>query len=91
MTFRDRFLDAVIDGHLGNGIVVTRKDLMDYFPDEKSTATGCFLSNSEIHTGSHSPTYKHFTTRLSRGCYRVHPEILQLRTKQRGIPSILTS
>lgn len=85
MTLRNRFLDAVIDGHIGNGIIVTRKQFMDFFAQDNATTTGCFLSNSEIETGTHSPSYKHFTLRVSEGSYRVHPVALQVRMEQRGI------
>ena len=86
MTLRDRFLDALIDGQLGNGIIVTRQEFMRFFSDDNSATTGVFLSNSEINTGtSHSPTYTHFTLRVEEGQYRVHPQVIQERMQQRGI------
>ena len=86
MTLRQRFLDAVIDGHLGKGITVTRQEFMKLFADENPTTTGCFLSNSELITGSpHSPMYTHFTIRMADGQYRVHPEALAARMIDRGI------
>jgi hypothetical protein len=89
MTLRSRFLDAIIDGQLGNGIIVTRKEFMDFFAQDNATTTGCFLSNSEIETGTHSPSYNHFTMRVSEGTYRVHPLSLQIRMEQRGfLPAV---
>lgn len=86
MTLRVRFLDAFIDGQLGKGIVVSRKEFMEFFPDDNPATTGVFLSNSEITTGApHSPTYTHFTLRVEEGRYRVHPQALQERMQQRGI------
>ncbi len=85
MSLRDRFLDAVIDGKIGDGIIVTREQFMNFFGQENPATTGCFLSNSEIETGSHSPTYRHFTLRASKGSYRIHPDALKLRMEQRGI------
>lgn len=85
MTLRNRFLDAVIDGQIGNGIVITRNQFMAFFAQDNPATTGCFLSNSEIETGLHSPTYAHFTLRVSEGTYRVHPCALQERMKQRGM------
>lgn len=86
MTLRDRFLDALIDGQLGKGIVVSRKEFMEFFPEDNSATTGVFLSNSEITTGApHSPTYTHFTLRVVEGLYRVHPQALQERMQQRDI------
>lgn len=86
MTLRERFLDALIDGKLGNGIMVTRQEFMQHFSNDNQATTGVFLSNSEINTGApHSPTYNHFTLRVTDGQYRVHPQALQERMQQRGI------
>lgn len=86
MTLRQRFLDAVIDGHLGKGITVTRKEFMKFFDDENPATTGCFLSNSEIITGTpHSPMYTHFTIRMADGQYWVHPGAIAARMVERGI------
>lgn len=54
MTLRMRFLDAVIDGQLGNGIIVTRQEFMQFFPNDNPATTGVFLSNSEINTGKYN-------------------------------------
>ena len=86
MTLKEIFLDALIDGKIGNGIIVTRKEFMAYFSSENSATTGCFLSNSEIKTGvPHSPTFDHFTLRVSSGIYRIHPQIILERMQQRKL------
>lgn len=86
MTLRERFLDAIIDGQLGNGIIVTRQKFMQFFSNDKPATTGVFLSNSEINTGApHSPTFAHFTLRIVEGRYHIHPQTLQERMQQRGI------
>ena len=86
MTLRERFLDAVIDGQLGNGITVTRQEFMIFFANDNQATTGVFLSNSEIRTGiPHSPTYDHFTLRMERGRYRIHPQALEERMRQRNL------
>ena len=86
MTLRDRFLDAIIDGRLGNGIVVTRQELIEFFPDEKESTTGVFLSNSEVNTGTvHSPMYEPCTLRVEEGRYRVLPQALLERMYQRHL------
>lgn len=86
MSLRDRMLDAMIDGKLGTGLVVTRQELITFFPDENPATTGVFLSNSEIETGKpHSPTYKHFTERLAEATYRIHPQALLARLAERGL------
>lgn len=86
MTLRNNFLDAIINGELGNGIVITRQEFMQFFSNENTMTTGCFLSNSEMVTGaSHSQNYTHFTLRISEGRYRVHPGAIQFRMAQRGL------
>ena len=84
-TLRNRVLDAIIDGQLGDGIIITRKKLMDYFEEDNQNTTGCFLSNSEMTTGMHSPTYLHFTQRVGVGTYRIHPQAIHKRMQQRGL------
>jgi len=86
LTLRIRFLDAVIDGHIGSGIIVTRQELIQHFHKDNELTTGCFLSNSEIRTGvSHSPTYNHFTMRIREGVYRIHPQALLDRMQERDL------
>lgn len=86
MTLRERFLDAIIDGKLGKGIIVTRQEFMRFFSSDNSATIGVFLSNSEIKTGVlHRPTYKHFTERVEEGKYRIHPQVLQQRMQHRGL------
>lgn len=80
----DRFLDASIDGLLGKGQVVTRQEFMDYFPELPKNSSGTFLSNSEVNSAK-TPTYRKITLRVSDGVYRIHPDALLERMKQRGI------
>jgi hypothetical protein len=82
---RERFLDTLIDGLLGRGLVVRRREFMRFFAELSSKYTGVFLSNSEMLTGQHSPTYDHFTMRIGRGVYRVHPNALSQRMRERGL------
>ena len=84
MTLKTRLLDALLDGEIGRGLVVTRQELIRHFPDIPEVTTGVFLSNSEITTGArHSPTYDHFTERLDEGKYRIHPSALLARLNER--------
>jgi len=84
MTLRKRLLDAMLDGEFGSGLVVARQEFMRFFDDVNEATTGVFLSNSEMETGAaHSPTYTHFTQRVSEGRYRVHPAALAERLAQR--------
>lgn len=76
MALRERLLDAILDGEIGQGLVITRQELIRYFRDVNEATTGVLLSNSELTTGApHSPTYTHFTQRLSEGRYRIHPSV----------------
>ena len=83
MSLTTDVLDAVIDGNLGNGLVVTRQEVIDYFSGRPESYTGVILSNSEIDTSDHSPNYDNFTIRISDGIYRIHPEVLAQRFKER--------
>ncbi|WP_350647439.1 hypothetical protein [Pseudomonas sp. HY13-MNA-CIBAN-0226] len=85
ISLADRFLDASIDGLLGKGQLVTRQEFIDFFADEPKNTTGCFLSNSEMNSGTHSPHYRKLTLRVSDGVYRIHPDVLLERMKQRNI------
>jgi len=85
MALRERLLDAILDGEIGQGLVITRQELIRYFRDVNEATTGVLLSNSELTTGApHSPTYTHFTQRLSEGRYRIHPTALAERLIERG-------
>ena len=85
MSLRERFLDALIDGRLGHNGVVSRQEFIAFFPEEKKTYTGVFLSNSEMQTGQHSPTYQHFTIRVGKGVYRVQQGAISERRHERGL------
>jgi hypothetical protein len=43
MSLRTDVLDAVIDGRLGKGLVVTRQAVIQLFSDVPETYTGVFL------------------------------------------------
>jgi hypothetical protein len=85
MSLRERFLDALIDGHLGHNGEVSRRQFMAFFGEEKKTYTGVFLSNSEMETGHHSLTYRHLTERVDKGVYRVDPNAISERRRERGL------
>lgn len=77
MTLRARLIALVRSNGLGENGVFTRQEFMHAFRDMNPKTTGCFLSNSEMQTGRvHSPTYLHFTERVARGVYRLHPNAL---------------
>lgn len=86
MHLRQKILDAVLDGKLGVGVVVTRKELIAHFPDVPDSYTGVVLSNAEMDTGTHSPTWEHYTHRIRRGEYRISPTALAERLRERHEP-----
>lgn len=83
MNLRERILDAVLDGNLGRGIVVTRQELIKRFPDVPESYTGVALSNAEMDTATHSPTYEKYTHRIDLGVYRISPMALAERLRER--------
>lgn len=80
---RKSILDAVLDGKLGNGLVVTRQEVIKYFPEVSENFTGVILSNSEL-DAEHSDTYPKFTKRLEIGKYRILPTALAERLAERN-------
>ena len=82
-SLRNALLDAILDGSAGNGLLITRQEIVERFPSFSENYTGVFLSNSEMSTATHSPTYKKFTQRVSDGVYRVHPQALVDRLNER--------
>jgi len=83
MNLRQRILDAVLDGKLGTGVIVTRPEVIAHFPDVSMNYTGVVLSNAEMDTGTHSPTWEHYTHRIARGVYRISPTALAERLNER--------
>lgn len=83
VSLKNQLLDAVLDGRLGRGLIVTRQDVIQAFPDEAESYTSVLLSNAEMETATHSPTWDKFTQRVDRGVYRIHPEALGKRLAER--------
>ena len=87
MSLRERLLDALIDGELGRGLIVTRQDLMQYFARENPATTGVLLSHSESEFGMlPRPSQAQFTHRVAEGVYRVSPTALAARMQERDLP-----
>jgi hypothetical protein len=90
-SLRDAVLDGILDGFLGKGLIVTRMEVCASYPHYAETYTLSFLSNSEMDTGTHSPTYEKFTQRIAEGVYRIHPEALATRFRERGQKGSVTT
>ena len=81
MTLKERFLDAVSNGYLGEvddfGVVVSLKQFKTYFKDVKSDYINSFLPAAVIEIGQQSTTHTKYVFRVRKGLYRVHPDALQ--------------
>ncbi len=82
-SIHDHLLDAMLDGQLGKGLIVTRQEVMSFFDDIKKSYTGVLLSNAELETSESSPTWRKYTQRIGKGIYRVHPIALANRLRSR--------
>lgn len=81
---REQILNAVIDGELGDGLVVTRKQVMEKFKGKfEDSYLSVILSNSEM--GAKTSGYPPFTIKHGRGKYRIHPVELLYRMRDRGM------
>ena len=81
---RNLLLDAVIDGEIGKGIVVSVAELKSkFFGKFEDSTLDTFLSNSEL--GALTSGYHRFTIRISKGLYRIHPTELLHRMRDRKL------
>ncbi len=80
MTLKDRFLEAVSAGELGEiddfGSIVSLKQFKLYFQDVKSDYINSFLPAAVIEIGQRSATHTRFLFRIRKGVYRVHPDAI---------------
>lgn len=60
-SLREALLDAILDGTVGKGLIISCQELIKGFSEYSELHTGCFLSSSEMDTATHSPTYDKFT------------------------------
>ena len=77
---KDRFIEAVINGELGSvedqGIVFTLKEFKSVFDDIKTDYINSFLPAATIEPGREIMTNTKYLFRISKGVYRVHPDVL---------------
>jgi hypothetical protein len=75
MSLRSELIAAVQGGVLPK--VFTCQQVKEFFGRRYSrNYLNCALSNSEVLTSDHSPTYKKFTIRRDVGTYEIHPSLL---------------
>ncbi|VAW64893.1 hypothetical protein MNBD_GAMMA09-792 [hydrothermal vent metagenome] len=81
MTLKQRFLDAVCNGDLGeedeHGVTVQLTDFKRYFSDIRSDYINSFLPAAVIETGQYSITHTKYLYRAAKGVYRVHPDAVE--------------
>lgn len=81
MTLKNRFMDAVSSGDLGEvddfGVIVSLKEFKSYFKDVKSDYINSFLPAAVIETGQYTPTHTKYLFRIRKGTYRVHPDAIE--------------
>ena len=81
MSLREKFLDMVIDGEIGHGLIVSSKEFQEKLNTENKYDDS-FLPNSEIQA-THSPNYAKIVRRVRPGVYQVLPSALEARMKER--------
>jgi len=77
---KERFIEAVINGKLDpvedQGVVFTLKEFKSVFHDIKTDYINSFLPAATIELGRESMTSTKYLFRVSKGGYRVHPDLL---------------
>ena len=86
MSLREDLLDGIINGKIGRGLVVTRKEFVEYFARSQYSEKyiSSFLSDSELGS-KHSTSYEKFTMQVEEGKYCIDPFAVFQRMKDRGM------
>lgn len=92
MTLKNRFLEAISNGDLGEaddfGAIVSLKEFKSYFKDVKSDYINSFLPAAVIEIGQRSATHTRFVFRIRKGIYRVHPDVISGHHATSYIPEL---
>ena len=79
---KDRLIEAIVSGELGSiedqGIVFTLKEFKSVFHDIKTDYINSFLPAATIEPGRETMSRTKYLFRISKGVYRVHPDLLDL-------------
>ena len=79
---KNRLIEAIVSGELGSvedmGIVFTLKEFKSVFHDIKTDYINSFLPAATIEPGRETMTRTKYLFRISKGVYRVHPDLLDL-------------
>ena len=78
---KDRFLLTVVNGDIGrvenSGVIVSLKEFKAHFNDITSDYINSFLPAATIEPGQRSVTNTKYVSRVKKGVYLVHPEVLE--------------
>jgi hypothetical protein len=81
MQMKQRFLNAVISGELGEsddyGVIIKLSEFKKYFSDVKTLYINSFLPAAVIEAGQYNITHTKFVFRVKNGIYRVHPDAIE--------------
>lgn len=81
MTLKQRFLEAISSGDLGEvddfGVIVSLKQFKVFFMDVKSDYINSFLPAAVIETGQYTATHTKYLFRIRKGVYRIHPDAIE--------------
>jgi hypothetical protein len=80
VTLKDRFLDAIVAGELGEddgfGIIIRLQAFKRHFDDIHSDYVNSFLPAATIEPGREAATHTKYLFRIRPGVYRVHPSAI---------------
>ena len=92
MTLKDDFLQAIVNGDLGEqnayGVEVSLREFRQYFKHIESAYLTSFLPASVIEQGQNSISRTRFLFRVKKGIYRVHPQAIDEYCHQYGLSSL---
>ncbi len=82
ITIKDKFLDAVINGEIGEddgfGVTVTLKEFRKHFQDKIKTGyISSFLPAAVMDGNQETPSHTKYLKRAKKGIYRVHPDAIE--------------
>jgi len=83
---KDRFIKAVKNGELGTqtpeGTIVTLKEFKQHFSEIKTQYVSSFLPAATLEPGMVTMTNTRFVFRVAKGVYKLHPDVLVIRTSE---------
>jgi len=85
---KDRLIEAIVSGELGSvedrGVEFTLKEFKSVLHDIKTDYINFFLPAATIEPGRETMTRTKYLLRISKGVYRVHPDLFECYDKTPG-------